>query len=425
MFTVAKIINDIKNVSSANEKLQILQQHQDNFLLKKTLEYTYNPFKKYGLSDKTLKPIENDFEFGMSIFDLLDMLEQSNINDDLRQQANMYLGRYKEHKELFELYRGMILKDLGAGISTKTINKVWKYLIPEFSVQLAESYFKQKSGFLNYREFIITTKLDGNRLVVIKERGEVKCYSRQGKPITGLVDIEKLCDKLDDNMVYDGELIAENPTGLTSEELYRKTTSILRTKGDKTGVIFHCFDCLPLINFKHGKDETPFKQRKANLKEIIDRVDSKYFVEVPILYQGNDENQIYKWIAWARENHLEGIMINLASAPYECKRNKNILKGKIMQTCDLKVVGYEIGTGSLRYTLGALEVEYKGNIVKVGSGYSLEQRKQIWEDRDNMIGKIIEVQYFEETQDSKTLKYSLRFPVFKQIREDKTRPSYH
>ena len=42
-----------------------------------------------------------------------------------------------------------------------------------------------------------------------------------------------------------------------------------------------------------------------------------------------------------------------------------------------------------------------------------------------MIGKIIEVQYFEETQDSKTLKYSLRFPVFKQIREDKTRPSYH
>lgn len=32
-------------------------------------------------------------------------------------------------------------------------------------------------------------------------------------------------------------------------------------------------------------------------------------------------------------------MVNLADAPYEGKRTKNILKVKAMQDCDLKIIG--------------------------------------------------------------------------------------
>ena len=422
MKEIIKIINQLRNESSTNGKLKILKDNKDNELLKKVLEYTYNPFKKYGVSEKTINP-NNIANITIDIFKLLDILSESNINDSLRATTNSFLGNYSNEEQ--ELYKCMLLKDLKIGLNVKSINKIWKDLIPQFSVMLAESYFKQKENYINGREFCLTTKLDGNRMVIVKRNGKIEFYTRQGKLMDGLVEIEKDAEQLEDNMVYDGEIIAENPDNLPSDELFRVTMTKARKKGNKTGLIFNCFDMLPIQDFERGICKIPFIERKTRLKELLDKLNLKFIIEVSILYQGTDENKILEYITWARDNGLEGVMINICEAPYECKRSKTILKGKVMQSCDLKVVGYEVGTGSLRYTLGALEVEYKGNIVKVGSGYSLEQRKQIWEDRDNMIGKIIEVQYFEETQDSKTLKYSLRFPVFKQIREYKTRPSYH
>ena len=148
-------------------------------------------------------------------------------------------------------------------------------------------------------------------------------------------------------------------------------------------------------------------------------------INVPILYQGKDEEQIIDLITWAKSMSMEGIMINISNAPYECKRSKNILKGKVFQDVDLKVIGFQEGNGNFENTLGALVVEYKGNKVAVGSGYTLEERDNLWNKRESLIGKIITVQYFEESKDSKTGLVSLRFPVFKQIRDDKTEESYN
>ena len=93
--------------------------------------------------------------------------------------------------------------------------------------------------------------------------------------------------------------------------------------------------------------------------------------------------------------------------------------------CDLKVIGYEEGDGRLKGTLGTLFVDYKGNRVGVGSGYTDEQRTLIWANKDNIEGTIIEVKYKEITKDKKTGLESLQFPVFVGIRNDKTEPSYN
>ena len=118
-------------------------------------------------------------------------------------------------------------------------------------------------------------------------------------------------------------------------------------------------------------------------------------------------------------------MINVSDAPYECKRSKNILKGKVFQEADLRIIGFQEGEGNFKDTLGALVVNYKGNKVAVGSGYTWEERDEFWNKRENLIGKIVTVQYFEESKNSKTGLVSLRFPVFKQIRDDKTEESYN
>ena len=61
-------------------------------------------------------------------------------------------------------------------------------------------------------------------------------------------------------------------------------------------------------------------------------------------------------------------------------------------------------------------IEHKGNKVSVGSGFSLEERKYYMEHKDEIIGKVATIQYFEETQ-NKNGEYSLRFPTIKHIYE--------
>jgi chromosome segregation ATPase len=70
-------------------------------------------------------------------------------------------------------------------------------------------------------------------------------------------------------------------------------------------------------------------------------------------------------------------------------------------------------------------VEYKNNIVGVGSGFSDEMRNEIWNNQEKYLGKIAKIQYFEESKNDKTQLPSLRFPVFLEIRTDKTEPSYN
>ena len=160
-----------------------------------------------------------------------------------------------------------------------------------------------------------------------------------------------------------------------------------------------------------------------NLKKILDTIHCDYIKYVPILYDGIYETKIVdKLLNDALKLQQEGIMINIANASYQKKRTSDILKVKKMNTVDLFVTSIFEGKGKYKGTLGGVMVEYKGQPVGVGSGFSDNQRKIIWEHPDNIIGKLIEVQYFEESKD-KNGNPSLRFPVFKTIRLDKNEES--
>ena len=55
----------------------------------------------------------------------------------------------------------------------------------------------------------------------------------------------------------------------------------------------------------------------------------------------------------------------------------------------------------------------------MGSGLTKEQRIEIWNNQEDYLGVMVEIQYFEETTNQNGGK-SLRFPVFKTFRYDKT-----
>ena len=420
MNDVFKILDEIGKNSSRTAKEKLLKENVNNDNLKKVLYYTFNPYLIFGIGSKTFKNIQGDSEFN-NLFDMLDYVLKNNTGtDETKLKVNKFISSQVEEDQKW--IKRILLKDLKIGISDKTINKIWKDFIPTFDVMLAKKYFDNENKVKD--EFIITMKLDGIRCVIMKENEQIKIISRQGKIFEGLTEIEEEAKQLPDNMVYDGEILAENTEGLDSKTLYRKTMNLATKKGIKTGLIHNCFDIIPIDEFKKGESKDICINRKNELHKVFSELKLQHIIEVPMLYVGNNKNKITELLNKAISQDQEGVMINLADKTYKCKRTDVILKVKKMQSCDCKVIGFEEGTGRLQGTLGAILINYKGSKVKVGSGYSDEDRKDIWINRDNLLGKIIEVQYFEETENQKDDSLSLRFPVFLRIRNDKTEPSY-
>ena len=418
-------IKQLQLVTGRKDKENILESIKENEFIKNVFEFVYNPYIVTGLSTKKMnKSIKHNCDKGFdNLTDIMTYLKAHNTGTDMdikiiQNSINLFEEKYQD------LVKKIVTKSLKVGCTAKTFNKIYgSDFIPQFEVMLAESFFKQKENYLDEKSFIITTKLDGMRCVIIKEDDNVVFFSRQGQPITGLNDIVKDMEKFPNNIVLDGELVAENTTNLTSADLYRKTMRIARKDGVKKGLIFNCFDYIPLEDFKKGICHAPCSNRKATVNSLITLYSPRNIVEVKPLYVGNDQAEIYKWLEWAKDRDLEGVMINIDDSPYESKRTKNLLKVKVMQTCDLRIIDYIEGEGRNIGRLGAFVVDYKGNSLKVGGGYTDKQREEYWRRKDELIGRVITVQYFEETNNLND-GVGLRFPVFKEVREIGKEVSY-
>lgn len=425
---IVSIIEDLRNTSSTNTKKAILEKNKNNEGLKNILELTYNPFKKYKITEKSL---EEGVMYRLtceSLNILLHLLETSNIDNHLRSATNNFLTQTDE--EIRDLYRCVILKDLKIGVNISTINKVWKGLIPtsetgvEVKPMLASKFDFDKPP---KSEFAVTEKLDGIRCIAICTYEGIELYSRQGKLIEGCVEIEDALRKLqaewDCEFVLDGELLAND---CDYQTVYKETTKRVKNKNlIKTGIHFMVFDAMDIIEFRNQKCDTPYYHRITLLSQLNNTVGENPALKfIQLLYIGNDTNRLLMLLDEYRFKGAEGLMVNMLDAPYEFKRSKNILKVKVMQTADLKIIGFEEGQGRNVGKLGAIIVEYKNSTVKVGSGYTDFDREYIWKNQHMYLGRVIEVSYFEESKNKDGVE-SLRFPVFKELREIGKEVSYH
>jgi DNA ligase-1 len=296
-------------------------------------------------------------------------------------------------------------------------------LIPTFNVQLAQKYF-EKPEKLEGKYFAVTTKIDGGRIIAIRENDQVSFFTRAGQRYEGLVDLEReMLETFPDGLVLDGEITILDDKGIPSKEAYKRAMKITRSDGEKHGLKMKVFDAMHIDEWKAQKCTHDYIERRALVNTMFGYTPNKqphtYFELLPELYRGSDTSKILELLDEAIANQEEGVMINICDAPYEFGRTWNLMKVKKMNTLDLEIVGFEEGSGRLVGTLGAILVRYKdGNLVKVGSGFSDRLRAEIWRTRGDFLGKICEIQYFEESTNADG-GVSLRFPIFKDFRPDK------
>ncbi len=413
-------VNEIARENSRTHKIKCLEEAKSNQNIKYLLDFIYNPYIVSGLSKKKLQKdvAANDKDYFDSLKKLLEYLKTHNTGRDEDIAKVRYFELYNLHNRLdyINLLRGIISKDLPLGIDAKTINKVIPGFIPEFNVMLANKYF-DKPEVVEGKQFALTTKIDGSRIIAVKENGQVSFWTRQGQKYEGLIDLERELKECSfDNFVLDGELVAIDTDKANT---YKNTMKLSRTKErEKHGLKMIVFDYMPVADFKAQICPLAYHLRRAELSALFDLNELKFFEKLPILYMGTDTSKITEVLEEQVANGEEGIMINDWNAPYEFKRSNVLLKVKKFQDTEVKIIGFEEGTNKLAETLGAFICDYKGNELRVGSGLSEEDRAYFWANKEKYLGKLITVKYFEESYDSKTKLPSLRFPIYLRVRED-------
>ena len=346
-----------------------------------------------------------------------------------------------------EILCRIIDRNLKIGVSLDNLLDVVGGKEEKFEVALAESFAKAKGIDPTDGTYFVSQKLDGVRCICFITREEcdgeiqtlIKFKSRQGKVFLTLdrmkVDVNIFTQGLGcGEWVLDGEVCIVDENGKENfhglmKEITRKGHTIERPK-------YKVFDILTLDEF-WGRTESPkFGNRYGKLCELtrnynyhIDMrlqadADAHKYIDLVIQQAVINQEILDAWIELAKKEEWEGCMLR-KDAPYKRGRSKDLLKIKDMQDAEYEVIGLETGTATYNEgghkefkVVSALKIVHRGNIVSVGSGLSKEQRLRWYEHPEEILGEIVTIQYFEETKDSKTNTYSLRFPVLKHVYEN-------
>ena len=416
---VISIVKQLRETSGTNDKIVLLRRNCNNELLRKVLRYTYDTDLKYGVQKKSIVMRTGESKWS-SLFEMLNELAESNINDSLKRNVGRFINNLETEDEK-ELVTKILLKNLDVGLNVKNINKGMKGLIVTHDIMKGSSW----DGTLN-GEVAVSLKLDGIRCSWLIKDGKAIAKTRQNKIIQGMNELTKAIEEVfgEQDLFVDGELLAINEEGLSSEDLFKKTSAIVNSKGLKKDLTFVAFDIVSLEDYNNKSNSTPFLERREQLECYVG-LKNELVKLAPMYFITDSIDRIYEKLDEVVKDNCEGLMLNKINGFYEFKRTKQLLKVKKFNEGDVLVTDILEGEGRLEGTLGKIEVQfkYKGDIYtnNIGSGFSDEEREYYWEHKDELIGKIVTIKYFEITKNEQG-GFGFRFPTWKgreYIRTDK------
>jgi DNA ligase-1 len=447
-----QLVDELNSSNSMNDKKSILfkSEYNDQFI-KDAFIATYNPFVQYYVTPANLKKnsnlcVPNDLD----LFDLLNKLSSREITG--HDAIGTVNGFILNHPGFEELIYNIFDRNLKTRTTSSIINKVHKKLIPTFDVVLAKKYEDHiKKVKFDIDRWFASRKLDGLRCVAIIDNfGDIKIKSRTGNTFHTLQLVIDELKKLNlKGVVFDGEICIIDKDG--NEDFQ----AILKEYNKKNHTIenprYKIFDMISLEDFNNKKGDELLSDRIIKLgsvflknKEIIESTNILSYLEQTLV---RDEKHLQELRDEAKKLKWEGMMIR-KDVGYEGKRSDKLLKCKLFEDAEYVVVDVvmkdqriiittppdmvehkmddgstvmvDIGSQTREVTeemLSKVIIEHKGFEVGVGSGWSLEQRRLYYDHPEQIIGKEITVQYFEETQNEKG-ELSLRFPTVKCVWED-------
>lgn len=421
MQTIHNFLNEINQNNSSNYKLSILKKYQNDQNVIKLLSYTYNKvnYNFYINGNRVLKEVSKISDsFGSkytldNMYELLDQLQNGlRGNQALFSCISMYEGLDEANRNIFI---NILNRDLKLNINYKQINKIFKNLIPKPQYSRCDIYNDKNASKIDYPAFI-ELKVDGTYREFLVQDGKVFGRTRSGEEYFNEILENEL--KLFKDGYYFGELIInDNNNRMENNGLINSDNP----PNDK--IDFIVWDYLTVDEYQNLKNQRyyrerllSFEQQYQNLKNNVKHIQ---LIEYHIVY---DKKQTLKYVSDWMNRGLEGGVLKDFKYIFKNGTSKQQLKIKLKVDADLRIVGFTDGTiGTKREgKIGAIQyANDEGTVKGQCSGFNDDLLDYFTEHKNDLIGKIITVEFCDITKSQNNNYYALMHPRFKEIRNDK------
>ena len=261
------------------------------------------------------------------------------------------------------------------------------------------------------QEVYIQPKLDGIRCIFTKDGA----YSRVGNQFMNLEHIElklNMFFKNNPDAILDGELYNH-----TLKNDFEKIVSLVKkkkpTQKDKvdaqTMIQYHIYDLIPA---KPSMNRV-YKERYKVLTKEFKKKKYDRMVELVKTYTVINYDEAIKYQKSFLKQGYEGAILR-KNGLYKQKRAWELQKMKDFHDTEATIVGYEIGKGKRKGTLGKFLMQDDEGVefgCPPGKGYTYKDMKNMLENIDDYIGQRATFTYFQRTKAG-----SYRHPLFKGLR---------
>jgi DNA ligase-1 len=438
---VMDLIEQVAALPGKNDKIATLKAHAGSDLLKRVLAAAYDPLVSYGIRafpERKSPEDKHGWVFDSEEWTVIEGLAKRTLTGGaaiatIQSRVDVLSAKSAE------LFKRIILKDMRAGFSEETCNKVWPKLLADFPyMRCCLPKDSKMTDWLDIEGGISQEKADGMFLNVDhEESGEVFLYSRSGSMFPmdkfGML-APAVKSTLDAGTQTHGELLVmgtrpDGSVGVLAREIGNGILNKILQGGDwpeGTYPVLMVWDQIPRSAVvAKGSCTTPYKERLAGLIKQVRAAGVGPITIIP--------TRIVKSTAAAYEHagelmlqDKEGTIVKRMSAIWKDGTSKEQVKLKLEFEVDLEITAILPGEDNTKNEgrPGRLACASSDNLLQVNVAVKNEAMRAALEAAPHdWIGQIMPVtaNLIMKPSDSNPL-HSLFLPRFSQdtYRTDKT-----
>lgn len=423
---ILDILNELNQSNSSNYKKEVLAKYKDNDELRSIFKYTYDKIDyTYGVTSRTIQefPIEEAEKIWEEklaftyprMFELLERLSKREFTGHKALAVCKYFCLHNE-PERVDLFLKIIDRDLRVNVSEKTLNKIWKDIVPRPSYCRCGVLSKKLASKISFPAFI-QLKCDGTYRECYVHDHKVEFKTRSGEMYSNPI-LEKELSVLPDGY-YTGEFTigrADDPDTNRSVG----NGNINSDNPDFKNIHFTIWDYLTEEEYR-GDAKTPYSERFVSLVNILNDLHCDLVHIVPS-YEVNNLKEALKITSDFMERGLEGGVLKDKNMIFKNGTSNQQLKIKLKVDADLRVVDFLKGTKGTKYENKNKVIVYKTDDDKIQgqcSGMTDAMVDEVTKNPEKYIGGIVAVQFNDLMKAEDHEYFALSHPRFQEFRTDK------
>lgn len=310
-------------------------------------------------------------------------------------------GLYMEHgvlggnmQEKFEgVFEGLASRTLEEQIESRFNSRVSKKIDSGYSESVEAAQTKERTnslGFarpmlaakfdtvknIDYSNLYYQYKYDGNRLLVKNENGTLIAYSRQGKVVDTLPELLSEID-IPEGVTIDGEIYCHG------ESLQTIVSWVKRRQENTLKLRYHVYDVIV---------DKPYSDRLYMLKSF----ELGSMAQLVPTHKYDFIRPVHEIMHSAIRNGYEGLILRQNNFGYEQKRSKSLIKVKHFEDDEFLITGMHLSRD------GVPMIDFitdEGVVAKTVAPGSFENKNLIYQNRDEIAGKYVHLEYSMYTKD--------------------------